>query len=86
MAGSTDVAALSLSTRSFSPGAATPGSGRLSFTDCHFELVRDGAAGNAFYAIENGDTDTSVAVTSSQLGPAFTDWFAPQCQGCVRAP
>jgi hypothetical protein len=84
--GSTDAAALSLSTRSFSPGAATPGSRRLSFTDCHFELVRDGAAGNAFYAIENADANTSVAVTSSQLGPAFTDWFAPQCQGCVRAP
>jgi hypothetical protein len=38
------------------------------------------------YAIENTNADTSVVVTSSQLGTAFKDWFAPQCSGCTRTP
>jgi hypothetical protein len=81
-----DFSAISLTSQSFSPGPPSSGSGQLRFSDCRFELAGKVAAGTAVYAIENADTDTSVAVTSSQLGVGFADWFAPQCRGCVRTP
>ena len=51
-----------------------------------FELSGDSVPGASIYAIENTNADTSVVVTSSQLGAAFKDWFAPQCTGCTRTP
>lgn len=79
-------AALSVTSRSDSPGPASPGSGQLSFTDCRFErATSEPSGGAAFYAIQT-DADTSVAVTSSELGAGFSDWFAPECSGCVLTP
>jgi hypothetical protein len=80
-------AALSVSSQSDSPGPASPGSGRLSFTDCRFERVTStSSGGEPFYAIQNSDGDTAVSVTSSELGAGFTGWFAPECNGCELTP
>jgi hypothetical protein len=81
-----DVAAVAVTPPVFSFGPGSPGSARLAFTDCRFELTGDSAPGASIYAIENTNADTSVVVTSSQLGAAFKDWFAPQCTGCTRTP
>jgi hypothetical protein len=79
-----EFAAVSLTSRSLSFGPPTPGSGRLAFADCHFELVGDATV--PAYALQNVDIDTAVVVTSSALGAGFSHWFAPQCRGCVLAP
>jgi hypothetical protein len=79
-----DFSAISVTSQTFSPGPPSSGSGHLTFSDCRFELAGDVTAGTAVYAIENADTDAAIGVASSQLGAGFTDWFAPQCRGCVR--
>jgi hypothetical protein len=81
-----DAGAVAVTPPVFSFGPGTPGSARLAFTDCRFELTGDSVAGASIYAIENTNANTSVVVTSSQLGAAFKDWFAPQCTGCTRTP
>jgi hypothetical protein len=78
--------AVSLTKLGFSPGAPTPGPGRLSFLDCRFERAGTVAPGDTVYAIKNPLVDTTVTVTSSELGAGFTDWFAPECNGCTRIP
>jgi hypothetical protein len=87
-AGETPVAtsAVSLRSLSFSPGAPSPGPGHLSFVDCRFERAGTVASGDTAYAIKNPLADTTVTVTSSELGAGFTDWFAPECSGCVHTP
>lgn len=82
----TSWSALSLGSLGFSPGPATPGAGRLRFTDCRFELARAARPGESAYALENPDPDTAIVVTSSRLGTAFANWFAPQCHGCELRP
>ena len=78
--------AVSLMSLSFSPSAPSPGPGRLSFVDCRFERAGDVGPADTTYAIKNPLTDTAVSVTSSELGAGFTDWFAPECSGCVHTP
>jgi hypothetical protein len=78
--------AVSLMSLSFSPSAPSPGSGHLSFVDCRFERAGNVGPGDTAYAIKNPLAGTSVTVTSSELGAGFTDWFAPECSGCVRTP
>ena len=78
--------AVSLMSLSFSPSAPSPGPGHLSFVDCRFERAGNAAPDDITYAIKNPLVNTSVAVTSSQLGAGFTDWFAPECSGCVQTP
>jgi hypothetical protein len=83
--GPTGSAALAVTAPSDSPGPSSPGSGHLSFSDCHFERATNASPVGAFYAIQN-EADTSVTVTSSRLGAGFTDWFAPECSGCALTP
>lgn len=77
---------VSLMSLSFSPSAASPGPGQLSFVDCRFERAGKPGPGDTTYAIKNPLADTSVTVTASQLGAGFTGWFAPECNGCVLTP
>jgi hypothetical protein len=74
--------AILVTSQSFSPGPATPGSGRLTFTDCRFELAPDVEADDVVYGVDNPDVDATVVVTSSKLGAGFASWFAPTCAGC----
>jgi hypothetical protein len=78
--------AVSLMSLSFSPSAASPGSGHLSFVDCRFERAGNVGPSDIAYAIKNPLVDTTVTVTSSELGAGFTDWFAPECSGCLVSP
>jgi len=82
----TTSSAISLVSFGFSPGAPSPGSGHLAFVDCRFERAGTVGPGDTAYAIKNPLVDTTVAVTSSELGAGFTDWFAPECSGCVHTP
>lgn len=81
-----DSSAISVISQGFAPGAATPGSGLIAFSDCRFELVGTGATPADTFAIANADPSTAVVVTSSQLGAGFSDWFAPECIGCELSP
>jgi hypothetical protein len=74
--------AIAVTSRSFALGPPTPGSGRLTFTDCRFELAPDVEADDVVYGIDNPDVDATVVVTSSKLGVGFASWFAPTCTGC----
>jgi hypothetical protein len=74
--------AISVTSRSFASGPPTPGSGRLTLTDCRFELAPDVEADDVVYGIDNPDVDATVVVTSSKLGAGFASWFAPTCAGC----
>ena len=74
--------AISVTSRSFAPGPPTPGSGRLTLTDCRFELAPDVEADDVVYGIDNPEADATVVVTSSKLGAGFASWFAPTCAGC----
>jgi len=78
--------AVSLMSLSFSESPPSPGPGHLSFADCRFERAGTAGPSDTTYAIKNPLVDTSVTVTSSDLGAGFTDWFAPECNGCVRVP
>jgi hypothetical protein len=78
--------AVSLMSLSFSESPPSPGPGRLSFVDCSFERTGTVGPSDTVYAIKNPLAGTSVTVTSSKLGAGFTDWFAPDCNGCVRTP
>lgn len=78
--------AVSLMSLSFSESPPSPGPGHLTFVDCRFERAGTLAPDDTTYAIKNPLADTTVSVTSSQLGAGFTDWFAPECSGCARTP
>jgi hypothetical protein len=78
--------AIVLTSQSFALGAGSPGPGRLGFSDCRFELARNVAPDEVVYALQNSDANTSVVVTSSELGAGLADWFAPECSGCALAP
>lgn len=78
--------AVSLMSLSFSESPPSPGPGHLSFIDCSFERAGTVGPSDTAYAIKNPLVGTSVTVTSSELGAGFTDWFAPECNGCVRVP
>jgi len=80
-----DFAAVSLTPQSRSFGPATPGSGRLSFSDCRFVLAEEPRSGASAYAIAN-DSDAVVVVSASQLDSGFDGWFAPECRSCTVAP
>lgn len=79
-------AAISLRSLSFSPAPPSPGTGHLGFVDCRFEQAGKGGPEDTVYAITNPLANTSVTVASSALGAGFTDWFAPECSGCVQTP
>jgi hypothetical protein len=81
-----ELSAVSLTSQSFSPGPASPGPGRLSFTDCHFELAPDVEADDVVYGVDNPDVEASIVVASSQLGPGYAGWFTATCVGCSHTP
>ena len=80
-----EFSAISVSSQSDAWGPATPGSGRLTLTDCRFELAADVEANDVVYGIGNPDVDATIVVTSSRLGAGFAGWFTPTCIGCSTA-
>ncbi|HVY25631.1 MAG TPA: hypothetical protein VHB79_03740 [Polyangiaceae bacterium] len=76
--------AVSVTSQSFSPGPASPGKGRLAFTDCHFELAADVEADDMAYAVDNPDVDATIVLASTKLDAGFADWFTPTCVGCSK--
>jgi hypothetical protein len=80
-----EFAAIFVSSQSDARGPATPGSGRLTLTDCRFELATDIEKEDVVYGVDNPDVDATIVVTSSRLGAGFASWFAPTCIGCSSA-
>ena len=79
-------AAVSIVPDAVAPSQQADGAGRLVFQGCRFEISGDVEANDVVYAVESGIGELDVTLRGVTLGAGFADWFAPDCERCVREP
>ena len=61
-------------------------SGRLSFTNCQFEIAGDVESTDSVSIAESLQPGGELLIQNSSKGDCACDWFAPTCLGCVLEP